>query len=440
MNACNSNDALLKNENSGANEMSTLKLTIETPKDKKDILIDASSTVKQLKDVAINEFSTSMNQMCMIYAAENDTTNKQASSTTCTDSIETFQLNFYRVHVHFLFPENEKKAIYERCCEVKRFLTNLLSVDPRCTQNQGQKEDTPAEHIRKIISDHGDMTNRKFRHDKRVYLDVLKYMPYAVLKLLENMPMPWEHTRNIRGTIWIMMRREKRDRRHFQRMRFPPFDDEKPPLDYADNIFDVEPLEAIQLQLDPDEDKATYEWFYDHKSLTDRKMVNGSTYCRWHLTLPNLSTLYRMGGPKFEPLVKEVNPNDEDWNEFNDINKIIIRQPIMYRISYCISIFIQFVSIQDPDLPAFYFDPLINPIAHRHTVKSVDAHIDVLTQDYDNEEEEFVLPEQFEPLLTGVSLYTDNTANGTALLWAPRPFNLRSGRTRRALDIPLVKS
>ncbi|CAF3370233.1 unnamed protein product [Rotaria socialis] len=198
MNACNSNDALLKNENSGANEMSTLKLTIETPKDKKDILIDASSTVKQLKDVAINEFSTSMNQMCMIYAAENDTTNKQASSTTCTDSIETFQLNFYRVHVHFLFPENEKKAIYERCCEVKRFLTNLLSVDPRCTQNQGQKEDTPAEHIRKIISDHGDMTNRKFRHDKRVYLDVLKYMPYAVLKLLENMPMPWEHTRNIR--------------------------------------------------------------------------------------------------------------------------------------------------------------------------------------------------------------------------------------------------
>ena len=37
-------------------------------------------------------------------------------------------------------------------------------------------------------------------------------------------------------------------------------------------------------------------------------------------------------------------------------------------------------------------------------------------------------------------LYTDNTANGIALLWAPRPFNLRSGRSRRALDIPLVKT
>lgn len=47
--------------------------------------------------------------------------------------------------------------------------------------------------------------------------------------------------------MWIMMRREKRDRRHFKRMRFPPFDDEEPPLDYADNVLDVEPLEPIQV-------------------------------------------------------------------------------------------------------------------------------------------------------------------------------------------------
>ena len=33
-----------------------------------------------------------------------------------------------------------------------------------------QKEDMPPEHVRKIIRDHGDMTSRKFRHDKRVYL------------------------------------------------------------------------------------------------------------------------------------------------------------------------------------------------------------------------------------------------------------------------------
>lgn len=45
------------------------------------------------------------------------------------------------------------------------------------------------------------------------------------------------------GTMWIMMRREKRDRRHFKRMRFPPFDDEEPPLDYADNILVIQFLQ-----------------------------------------------------------------------------------------------------------------------------------------------------------------------------------------------------
>lgn len=52
--------------------------------------------------------------------------------------------------------------------------------------------------MRKIIVDHGDMTSRKYRHDKRVYLGALKYMPHAVLKLLENMPMPWEQIRDVK--------------------------------------------------------------------------------------------------------------------------------------------------------------------------------------------------------------------------------------------------
>ena len=261
---------------------------------------------------------------------------------------------------------------------------------------EAQKEDMPPEHVRKIIRDHGDMTNRKFRHDKRVYLGALKYMPHAVLKLLENMPMPWEQAREVPvlyhitgaitfvneiplvvepvftaqwGTMWIMMRREKRDRRHFKRMRFPPFDDEEPPLDYADNVLDVEPLEPIQMELDPEEDVHVAQWLYDHKPLTDTPHVSGTAYKKWCLTLPQMSTLYRLGGqlitdlmddnyfylfdlksfftakalnmaipggPKFEPLIKDVNQADEDWNEFNDINKIIIRQPIRteYRIAF----------------------------------------------------------------------------------------------------------
>lgn len=82
-----------------------------------------------------------------------------------------------------------------------------------------------------------------------------------------------------------MMRREKRDRRHFKRMRFPPFDDEEPPLDYADNVLDVEPLEAIQIELDPEEDAAIAKWFYDHKPLINTKSVLGYSIIHSLLTL-----------------------------------------------------------------------------------------------------------------------------------------------------------
>lgn len=36
------------------------------------------------------------------------------------------------------------------------------------------------------------MSSRKFRNDKRVHLGALKYVPHAVMKLLENIPNPWE--------------------------------------------------------------------------------------------------------------------------------------------------------------------------------------------------------------------------------------------------------
>jgi len=36
------------------------------------------------------------------------------------------------------------------------------------------------------------MSNKKFRNDKRVHLGALKYVPHAVMKLLENIPCPWE--------------------------------------------------------------------------------------------------------------------------------------------------------------------------------------------------------------------------------------------------------
>ena len=90
------------------------------------------------------------------------------------------------------------------------------------------------------------------------------------------------------------MRREKRDRKHFKRMRFPPFDDEEPPLDYGDNVLNMEPLDPIQMELDEDEDNHVFDWFYDHEPLKHSKLVNGPSYRNWRLPLSAMANLYRL--------------------------------------------------------------------------------------------------------------------------------------------------
>jgi len=41
-------------------------------------------------------------------------------------------------------------------------------------------------------------------------------------------------------------------------------------------------------------------------------------------------------GPKFEPLCHDMDAFDEDWNEFNDVNKVIIHQQIRteYKVAF----------------------------------------------------------------------------------------------------------
>lgn len=381
-----------------------------------------------------------------------------------------------------------------------------------------QKADMPPEHLRKIVKDIGDVSQKKFSSDKRSYLGALKFMPHAVLKLLENMPMPWESAREVKvlyhvngcltlvneiprviepvfhaqwATMWVCMRREKSDRRHFKRMRFPPFDDEEPPLSWSENIEDVEPLEPIQMELDENEDGPVYDWFYEHRPLIDTPHVNGPSYKEWNLTLPQMATLHRLsrpllsdlvdknyfhmfdlssfltakalnvaipGGPRFEPLYKDVDPNDEDFGEFNAIDRIIFRAPIRteYRVSFPflynslprsvkLSWYsypqVVYVRAEDPSLPAFYFDPVINPISSRSVAPKnlTVSHEDEIFGFGNNEDDEFELPGEVEPFLADEELYTDETSSAIALWWAPYPFDRRSGRMVRAQDVPLVK-
>ncbi|KPM39665.1 Pre-mRNA-processing-splicing factor 8 [Neonectria ditissima] len=386
---------------------------------------------------------------------------------------------------------------------------------------QSQKADMPPEHLRKIVKDIGDVSQKKYTNDKRSYLGALKFMPHAVLKLLENMPMPWESAREVKvlyhvngcltlvneiprviepvffaqwAMMWTFMRKEKADRRLFKRMRFPPFDDEEPPLSWSENIEDVEPLEPIQMELDEEDDEAIYEWFYDHRPLLDTPHVNGPSYKSWNLTLPQMAALFRLsrplvsdvvdknyfylfelksllsakalnvalpGGPRFEPLYKDIDPNDEDFGEFNAIDRIIFRNPIRteFRVAFPYlynslprSVHqswhshpqVVFNRADDPDLPTFHFDRRINPISSRTVAsKNVEvSHEDELFGAGNNEEPEedaFELPAGVEPFLGDDDLENEHTSSAVELWWAPYPFDRRSGQMIRAQDVPLVK-
>lgn len=264
-------------------------------------------------------------------------------------------------------------------------------------------------------------------------------------------------------------------------------------MDYGDNILDVDPLEAIQLELDEEDDEAIIDWFYDPKPLVDTPHVNGSSYRFYQLSLPQMSNLYRIGrqllsdysdnnayylfdkksfftakalnislpgGPKFEPLFRDMDAYDEDWNEFNDINKVIIRGVIRseYKVAFPhlynslprsvhMGAYHEpknvYIKTDDPDLPAFYFDPLINPISQRVVQEAhtpLVSHEDAVFGFGNDEDDEFELPDELEAFMQEKELSNENTADAIALYWAPYPYNMRSGRTRRAQDVPMIKN
>ena len=449
------------------------------------------------------------------------------------------------------------------------------------------KDPLPPEVLRKIIKDHGDMSSKKFKQDKSVYLGALKYVPHAIFKCLENIPFPWEQVRQVSvlyhitgaisfvdsipkvieplyyaqwGSMWIMMRREKRDRRHFKRMRYPPFDDEEPPIDYGDNILPLEPDLPIQMELDKNEDDAVIDFFYQYqpkyryvsnKNITKNdeensessekqkiKIVNGNTYKKWVLTPKIMANLYRIstqilsdiydknyyhlfdldsfytakalnlaipGGPKFEPLFRDELglKDDEDWNDFNDINKIIVRNLIRteYKIAFpflynnrprnCVIATYHespcaYIRVEDPDAPPYLFDKLINPIPRskinsivedknkdnannelylnsiKKAYKKYNDYLSEINNENDDllneinneisnqkekykeniklfgENEKYNKPKNIISKAENFPLYTKNTLSGISLIWAPHPFNKRSGRTRAAYDVPII--
>lgn len=152
-----------------------------------------------------------------------------------------------------------------------------------------------------------------------------------------------------------------------------------------------------------------------------------------------------------------LTPSSSHLSQFNDVNKVVIRQQIRteYKVAFPhlynslpravhMPVYHEphnlYIRTEDPDLPAFYFDPIIHPISTRGLAPKNEPtrHEDIVLGD--DEEDDFELPVGAEAFLGEVEIETDKTADAIALWWAPFPYNQRSGRTMRAQDIPLVKN
>ena len=61
-----------------------------------------------------------------------------------------------------------------------------------------------------------------------------------------------------RGSKWVLIIREEGDRRHFHLIRLPPYDDEEPPLDYGNNVPDIEAQDTIQIDIENNKNDDNY--------------------------------------------------------------------------------------------------------------------------------------------------------------------------------------
>jgi pre-mRNA-processing factor 8 len=373
--------------------------------------------------------------------------------------------------------------------KLKNGAASVPAKPPRITP---QRVQLPPQHLRKIIRDHGDLSSRKVAADKRAHLGALKYMPHAVLKLLENMPQPWEPARDVRvlyhvtGAItfvnesprviepvytaqwaaaWVAMRREKRDRKNFRRMNFPPFDDEEPPLDW-ETVDEIDVQEGV---VEPHAVAPALEFLLDEKPLVGTAAVNGALYRRWHLSVATLAALWRAaqplvgrqhdanyyhlfdaaafitakslnvalpGGPRFEPL-RRHDPNDDDYTEFNAIDRIIFRNAIRseYRVAfpYLYNSEVRLVEA------GWYHTPFeLRPEAGAHTAFGLgDFHAVPPPRRRQRKAFAAVALGDARPAMAAYAFPADLPA-ALELVAAPYPFR-RSGRTVRAQDVALAK-
>jgi len=359
------------------------------------------------------------------------------------------------------------------------------------------------EIIRKIMNNLSDLRKNRTLKDKRVFIASLKYVPHAIFKFLENIPMPWtriqynnivfhssgaisfisEVPRTIEqffyakwGITWVIMRKEKKERKNFKRIRLPSFDDEEHPIDYIESLLPVTPPDSINKPKQYNIISDNISWIYEPLN----KIIN-SYFSKKNALCFKLSTLYTLktlakeisveiydlnyyylfnlesfllaktlnlvlpGGPRFEPLLNDFRDLKEDEINFHNAINTLMRFPIRveYRIAYPylfnsnVRMLLEQVyqetrrfvlNSMDQDLPCYVLDSSIYPILKSPII------------DNSFEDNDVILPRSFKPIFNFLKLYNKNTIKAYTLLHASYPFFHKNILINRVIDIPLVKS
>ena len=359
------------------------------------------------------------------------------------------------------------------------------------TESQGSKKAVscavPPEYLRKVFREQHDKVQQPSSKDNTRYVLAMRYLPRAILKLWETIPMPWEAERTVRVTfhingyltyvtdipyvyepayvalwavMWLNMRKEKSLRMNFIRLKMNPiFDDDEPPVNFSDALMDAVLHSPIDFGGESEEqsvlEKFAHAWetqqldsitqhersilcrlsrvlLSDATDSNSRYMFDENTF----VTAKTQNTVIP-GGPRYMP--PATVSADPELSEFNDCQKTIYRQPVkpQHPVAY-------------PNLYNAQAEYSASSVLHEPALcylRSSDPDLPTFTFDplihpipmcVSEESVHECAPIAFKPFLEDLPLSDTNTSDGLEVYWSRSYFVEKVAKRKSAVDIPLV--
>uniref|UniRef100_A0A6T6SP05 mRNA splicing factor PRP8 n=1 Tax=Amorphochlora amoebiformis TaxID=1561963 RepID=A0A6T6SP05_9EUKA len=362
------------------------------------------------------------------------------------------------------------------------------------------KSSTP-EYLRKMLKNILQYNKMIQLKEKRIFINSLKYIPHSLYKMLENIPMPWESQKNTNilyhqsgailfineiprsicklyyakwGSVWKSMKKEKKNRIHFSRMRFPPFDDEEVFIDYVDNIYHLPPLQSIKIE------KNHYQaipWLFENEINFKNFIETIKNKNKNIIKIPILQNLKKLsmpilnevfdknyfflfdlssfiiakslniilpGGPRFEPDRQYFTDThfenfDSDFNsssvltipirsEYKVVYSYLYNDKCMYINDFPYMYYSNsFIKFNSSNYVSFYFDPLIYPINYtKHNIRKKSM--------------EMLLSNRLIPIFFNYKLFNKYTKISLELLWSTFPYNTKILDIKRIITISMINN